>query len=259
MFCKRNFFLIWITFLTIFNSAILHAGTMGPAPSFEGLSFGVGAGYVNTNSSKWTDVSMVSPFPIVTEYFRGDDIKSSFSPIVDASYFYALENQWLVGLKGLYKYLGVPHSKIAWSGTFQNGTYQQADFHTKVIQEFFLTVDAAYQLFPNWMVYLGFGPAVTGVKNELRGNLLESTALNFQYTEKSSRKTLWGGAGQFGFEYLLPHRFTLDFSYNLIVSPTTDISPIYFRTNAASYYSKFSGQIQLLEQGLNITINKYFS
>ncbi|MDF1684914.1 MAG: outer membrane beta-barrel protein [Legionellaceae bacterium] len=241
------------------SSMKLCAGTMGGAPGFDGFSAGLGAGYVNTNSSKWTDVSMVSPFPSVTEYFRGDDIKSSLSPVVNASYFYTLDHAWLVGLKGLYKYLGVQHSKIAWSGTFQNGTYQQADFHTNIIQEFFLTAEAAYEFVPNWMVYLGFGPAVTGVKNELRGNLLESTALNFQYTEKSSRKTLWGGAGQLGFEYLLPHRFAIDISYNLIVSPTTDISPIYFRTNSTNYYSKFLGQIQLLEQGLNLTVNKYFS
>ncbi len=253
--CRRY---VLLSGLFILSSTQLYAGTMGATSGFDGFSAGLGAGYVNTNSSKWTDVTMVSPFPVVTEYFRGDDIKSSLSPVVNASYLYALEHSWLLGLKGLYKYLGVQHSKIAWSGTFQNGTYQQADFHTNIIQEFFLTVEAAYEFVPNWMVYLGFGPAVTGVKNELRGNLLESTAFNFQYTEKSSRKTLWGGAGQLGFEYLLPHRFAIDVSYNLIVSPTTDISPIYFRTNSSSYYSKFLGQIQLLEQGLNVTINKYF-
>ena len=66
MLFKRNFLL---SFLIIFNCTALYAGTMGPAPSFEGFSLGVGAGYVNTNSSKWTDVSMVSPFPIVDRVF----------------------------------------------------------------------------------------------------------------------------------------------------------------------------------------------
>lgn len=259
MLLKRAFVLNLLGFLLISGSTSLYAGVMGNTPGFDGASFGLGAGYVNTNSKKWTDVTMVSPFPSVTEYFRGDDIKSSLSPVVNASYLYALDHAWLVGVKGLYKYLGVQHSKIAWSGTYQNGTYQQADFHTTVVQEFFLTLEAGYQFVPNWMVYLGFGPAVTGIKHELRGNLLESTALNFQYTEKSSQKTLWGGAGQLGFEYVLPHQFAIDLSYNLIVSPTTDISPIYFRTNSINYYSKFSGQMQLLEQGFNFTINKYFS
>jgi len=256
MFFKQS---VALSFLMVFSSAALYAGTMGPEPTFDGFSFGVGAGYVNTNSSKWTDVTMISPFPSVTEYFRGDDIKSSFSPIANASYFHALENQWLVGLKGLYKYLGVQHSKLTWSGTFQNGTYQQADFHTKIVQEFFLTLDAGYQFSQHWMSYLGLGPAVTGIKNELRGNLLESTALTFQYIEKTSSKTLWGVAGQVGFNYLFSDRLSLDLSYNLVVSPTSSTSTIYFNTNASGYYSMFSQRIQLLEQGLNITINKYFS
>lgn len=259
MLFKQDLSVNLLGLLLISSTANTYAGTMGNTPSFDGLSFGLGAGYVNTNSKKWTDVTMQSPFPSVTEYFRGDDIKSSLSPVVNASYLHSLDRAWLVGVKGLYKYLGVQHSKIAWSGTFQNGTYQQADFHTTLVQEFFLTLEAGYQFVPHWMVYLGFGPAVTGIKNELRGNLLESTALNFQYTEKSSRKTLWGGAGQLGFEYLLPHRLAIDLSYNLIVSPTTDISPIYFRTNSINYYSKFFGQMQLLEQGFNLTINKYFA
>ncbi|MCH9762747.1 MAG: hypothetical protein K0U24_00705 [Gammaproteobacteria bacterium] len=240
-------------------SGSLYAATMGDtSPAFEGFVLGVGAGYVNTNLDKWTNITMFSAFPSVTEYYREDNIKDTLSPIANASYFGALQDQWLWGIKGVYKYLEIEHPSLSWSGTYQNGAYQAAVFHTKVVQEFFLTLDAGYQLLPNLLVYLGLGPSVTGVQNELRGNRLSSTSTLFEYTEITKNKTLWGGAGQVGFGYMLPNRFMLDFSYNLVVTPRSSMPTTYF-TSEKGMYSTFSQRVQLLEQGLNITVNKYFS
>jgi hypothetical protein len=241
-------------------SGMSYAGTMGkPISNFEGVFAGVGAGYVNTNLSKWTNITMRSPFSPVTEYYREDNIKETLSPIANAGYFWAWQADWLWGIKGVYKYLGIQHPTLSWSGTYQNGTYQEAVFHTKAVQEFFLTLDAAYQILPNWLVYLGIGPSITGLETELRGNLLASTSTLFQYRELTRKKTLWGVAGQVGFDFMLPGRFMLDFSYNLVVSPKSRLPTTYFATNTANYYSTFSQRVQLLEQGVNITINKYFS
>ena len=246
--------------LSCFVLNTLYAGTMGASRSdFEGCLFGVGTGYVNTNLSKWTDITMHSTFLPVTEYYREDNIKETLSPIANASYFGALQEQWLWGIKGVYKYLGIQHPTLSWSGTYQNGTYQEAVFHTKVVQEFFLTLDAGYQIYPNLLGYLGIGPSITELQNQLRGNLLPSTSTAFQYVEKTRSKTIWGVAGQVGFGYMLPGRFMLDFSYNLVVSPKTSMPTTYFATNTASFYSTSSQRVQLLEQGLNITVNKYFS
>lgn len=246
--------------LVCFFSHVLYAGTMGdPKPTFEGFIFGVGGGYVNTNLSKWTDITMFSTFPAVTEYYREDNIKNTFSPIANASYFAELQDEWLLGIKGVYKYLGIQHPSLLWSGTYQNGTYQEAVFHTKLVQEFFLTLDAGYQILPNWLVYLGVGPSITEAQNELRGNLLSNTSTTFQYIEKTRSKTLWGVAGQVGFEYMLPHRFMLDLSYNLVVSPKSTMPTTYFSTYSPNFYSTFSQKVQVLEQGLNVTVNKYFS
>lgn len=244
-------------------STVMHAGSMGTAThsNFTGALLGVGAGYVNTNLSKWTDVTMFSTFPSVTEYFREDNIKGTISPVVNASYFQDLNGHehWLWGIKGIYKYLGIQHPSLLWSGTYQNGTFQSATFHTKVVQEFFLTLDAGYQILPNWLVYLGFGPSITGMQTELRGNMLPSTATTFEYSEKTQSKVFWGVAGQVGLEYLLPNRFAVDFSYNLIASPKSTMPNTYFYTDTSAFYSRFTQHAQLLEQGLNITINKYFS
>lgn len=244
-------------------SAQINAGTMGhQSADFTGFLAGVGGGYVNTNISKSTDVTMFSTFAPVTQYYREDNIKNSFSPIANASYFKTLDNVeepgWLWGIKGLYKYLGMEHPRITWSGTFQNGTYQEASFHTIAVQELFLTLNAGYQIFDSWLVYLGVGPSVTEVKNQLRGGLLESTSTTFQYTDRTRSKALWGVAGQVGFEYMLPHRFMLDLSYNLVVSPKGTMPKSYLYTGSSNVYTAFSQRVQLLEQGLNVTVNKYF-
>lgn len=249
-----------VSVLICFLSHSLYAGTMGASQSnFEGFLFGVGTGYVNTNLTKWTNITMRSTFSPVTEYYREDNIKETLSPIANASYFTALQDQWLWGVKGVYKYLGIQHPTLSWSGTYQNGAYQEAVFHTKVEQEFFLTLDAGYQILPNLLGYLGVGPSITGLQNQLRGNLLSSTSTVFQYTEKTSNKIAWGVAGQVGFGYMLPGRFMLDFSYNLVVTPKSTMPTTFFAANTASFCSTFSQRVQLLEQGLNITVNKYFS
>jgi hypothetical protein len=246
--------------LICFFSGLTQAGTMGSVISnFEGFAFGVGGGYVNTNLSKRTDITQLSIYPSVTEYYREDNIKDSLSPIANASYFGALSNEWLWGIKGVYKYLGITHPNIDWSGTYQNGSYQEGSFHTKVVQEFFLTANAGYQILPNWLVYLGAGPSITDMQTELRGNLLGSTSTTFQYSEVTKNKVLWGVAGQVGFGLMLPNRVMLDFSYNLVVTPQANMSKTYFATDTASFYSAFSQRVQLFEQGLNITVNKYFA
>ena len=83
-------------------SGMSYAGTMGkPISNFEGVFAGVGAGYVNTNLSKWTNITMRSPFSPVTEYYREDNIKETLSPIANVGYFWAWQADWLWGIKGV--------------------------------------------------------------------------------------------------------------------------------------------------------------
>ena len=89
---------LWVLFFSV--PQIIHAGTLGAleAPSFAGFLLGVGGGYVNANLSKWTDVTMVSTFAPVTEYYREDNIKDTLSPVVNASYFHHMVDGWLLGI-----------------------------------------------------------------------------------------------------------------------------------------------------------------
>lgn len=73
----------------------------------------------------------------------------------------------------------------------------------------------------------------------------------------SQSKTIIGGAGQVGFEYMLPYRFMVDISYNFLATPKTSIPNIVFQAGSNNY-SKFGQDLSVVEQGINITVNKYF-
>lgn len=250
----------YLPFLFAFLFSIAHAGTMGEKSSFAGLFAGAGGGYVNTNLTKETSVTMFSSFSPVTQYFREDNIRESFAPIADIAYFRAVPSyeETYVGLKAIYKYLGIQHPRIAWSGTFQNGTYQEASLLTEVVQELLFTANAGMAIHDNWLVYLGVGPSITEVRTNMRGSLLPATSVTFQFNDITNDKWLWGVAGQVGFEYLMPRRFMLDLSYNLVVTPKGQIPSTYFQSDTSGFYTRFSQRVSILEQGLNITVNKFF-
>ena len=108
------------------------------------------------------------------------------------------------------------------------------------------------------MVYGGVGPSINTVSVELNGDMLPPTSFNFIPANITKNKTLWGGAGQVGFEYMLPNRFMIDISYNLVVSSQDSLPTINFQTTTGGVYTAFSQRVGVVEQGVNITINKYF-
>ena len=241
----------------LYISSSLNAGTMGDIPSFSGLWAGVGGGYINTTTNGKTNITMVSSTTSPAEYLLNNNQDNHFAPIANAGYFYDLKNQWYIGAKGVYKYIGSEQFDQSWSGTFQNGAYQTAGLHTKLNQEFLLLMNTGYQ-FDHWLVYGGIGPSIINVSAELNGDVLQAGSITLQPVNITNNKTIWGGAGQVGFEYMLPNRFMIDISYNLLASGNTSIPAIYFETGIAGAYTSFSQQVQVIEQGVNISINKYF-
>jgi outer membrane protein W len=239
-----------------FNTA-LYAGTEGSLPTFSGAWGGVGGGYINTVMNGKTNVSMISPTPSSAAFLLNANGDNKIAPMVNAGYFLDLPDQWLLGVKGAYKYIGVEQYDQSWSGTYQNGTYQTAGLHTKLNQDFFLLLNSGYQ-FGHWLVYGGVGPSITDVSEQLNGDMLLPTSVVFQPTNITNNKVIWGGAGQVGFEYMLPHRFMVDLSYNLVASGNTKIPNLYFLTGTSNLYTSFAQKVQVVEQGINITVNKYF-
>jgi outer membrane protein W len=255
--------------MSFFNKTILfssligmgltaHAGTMGDKPNFSGVYAGAGVSYLYAKITGKTNISMPPLSPQNLVYITSNALTDHFAPVVNAGYFYDLHNNWFIGAKGVYKYIGVNQFDQSWSGTFQDGTYQSASLHTKLVQDFFLLFDGGYQ-FDKWLLYAGVGPAGVTTDVELNGTMLPASSTINQAVNKSSQRTILGGAAQIGAQYLLPNRFSIDLSYNFTATSSKTLSTLKFFSSTSNGYSAFKPNVQVVEQGINVTINKYFS
>ncbi len=179
------------------------------------------------------------------------------APVVNAGYYFGLPDNWYVGAKFLYKYIGQEQFDQSWSTTFTDGSYQTAGLRTKFVQDFYLIFSGAYQ-FGQWLLYAGAGPSWATVTVNLNGDVLPPSSLTFIPENLSQSKTILGGAAQIGFEYMLPHRFMVDISYAFLATPKVAIPAINFNTTTNIGFTGFSQSVSVVEQGINITINKYF-
>ena len=179
------------------------------------------------------------------------------SPIIDAGYYFQLPDHWYVGAKFLYKYIAQEQYDQSFSTTFTDGSYQTAGLRTKLIEDFYLLCSGGYQFGP-WLVHGGVGPGWATVQDNLNGDVLPPSSLTFIPGNMSKSKTILGGAGQVGVEYMLPNRFTIDISYGFLATPTKALPDINFSTTTNVGYTRFSQNVNVVEQGINITLNKYF-
>ena len=113
--------------------------------------------------------------------------------------------------------------------------------------------------FDNWLVYGGIGAALFNVSAQLNGDVLPAGNFNFFSVNQQNNKSLWGGSGHVGIEYMLPNRFTVDLSYNFVISQKQNVPSLIFSSGNANFYSQFVQNLQAVEQGVNVTINKYFN
>lgn len=247
----------WIFVLMMGVNGISIGGSMGnTSPTFAGIWGGVGGSYTNSTISGHTNIIQITSAPSSAEYLLGDNAVNHMAPVVNAGYYLPIGTEWVLGPKFLYKYIGQEQFDQSWSGTYQDGTYQTAGLRTKSVQNFNLLVSGGYH-FDQWLLYAGAGPGWANVKVELNGDVLPATSVVFTPVNVSHSKTMIGGAGQVGFEYMLPKGFMVDLSYNFLATPTTKVPAIIFNATGGGY-SSFSQSVSVVEQGVCITLNKYF-
>jgi hypothetical protein len=247
----------WIGGLLISLSSISFAGTIGDtSSSFAGLWAGGGGSYTYSTLNGQTNIIQVNSAPSSAQYLLSSNIVNHMAPIVNVGYYFPIKSEWYIGPKFLYKYIGQQQFDQTWSGTYQDGSYQSAGIRTKSVQNFSALLSGGFQ-FNKWLLYAGAGPGFANVTVELNGSLLPATSLVFTPVNTSSSKTIVGGAAQVGFEYMLPKRFIVDISYNFIATPTSSVPTIVFPATSGRY-SSFTQNINVVEQGINITLSKYF-
>ncbi len=235
------------------------AGTLGDIndADFSGFYVGAGGSYIYSDISG-TSYATMSTSPGYSQYPLVTIMTNHLAPIVDAGYYYNLNNHWLVGVKGLYKYIGSEQKALDWSGTFPvTNTYQSAGLYTKLVQDFSLLLDGGYQ-FGHWLLYAGVGPGGATAEFKLNGDVLAATSTYSMPVNMKTQTILWGGAAQVGVQYLLPNRFTVDLSYNFTATANTSLNTIIFPSYTNADHSSFDQKLQIIEQGFNITLTKFF-
>ncbi len=248
----------WIFKSLMLVSPLSLAGTIGDATHlFSGFSAGVGGSYTYSNLNGQTNIIQINSAPSSAEYLLSHNILNHLAPVFNTSYYYPLGLDWDLGIKFLYKYIGQEQFDQTWSGTYQDGSYQSAGLRTKSVQNFNLLFNAGYQ-FDQWFLYAGGGPGWADVEVELNGSLLPAGSLVFTPVNVTKKKTILGGAGQFGFGYMFPKRFMVDLSYNFLATPTTNVPALIFPATAGRY-SSFNQRVSVVEQGFNVTLNKYLN
>ena len=247
----------WIGGALIGLSGVNFAGTIGKATdSFTGFWVGGGGSYTYSTVNGKTNIVQVNSAPSSAQYLLSSNILNHMAPIVNAGYYFPIQSDWFIGPKFLYKYIGQQQFDQTWSGTYQDGSYQSAGIRTKSIQNFSALLSAGLE-FNQWLMYAGAGPGFANVQVELNGSYLPATSLVFTPINTKSSTTIVGGAAQVGFEYMLPKRFIVDISYNFIATPTASVPKIVFPA-ANGRYSSFAQNVNIVEQGINITLSKYF-
>jgi outer membrane protein W len=249
---------IWTKALPFLFANLCFAGELGTSSTdYHGFWVGVGGSYNYSTLSGKTNFTQVSNTPSSAEFILSDNLTNHMAPVANAGYYYHLPKNWYVGAKFLYKYIGQEQFDQTWSATFTDGSYQTAGIRTKFIQDFYLLASAAYEFGP-WLIYGGAGPSWATVRIDLNGDVLPPSSLTFTPVNTSKSQTILGGAAQIGFEYMLPNRFAVDISYSFLATPTTGLPAINFSTSTGAGYTRITQSVSVVEQGVNITINKYF-
>ncbi len=244
--------------LLMVSSSISIAGSVGDSlANYRGFYVGAGGSYNYSTLSGSTNINEISNSTSTSQFLLSDNLTNHMAPVVDAGYYFGLPNHWYLGGKLMYKYISQEQYDQSYSATFIDGSYQTAGLRTKLIQDFYLLCSGGYQ-FGQWLAHAGVGPAWATVQMNLNGDELPPSSLTFIPLNKKTSKTMIGGAGQVGIEYMLRNRFTIDISYGFLATPSKDLPNINFTTQTNIGFTRFNQSVSVVEQGINITLNKYF-
>ncbi len=235
------------------------AGSMGnTVKSFSGFWVGAGGSYLSSQLNGQTTVQTQPPISAPGTYILSNGHETHFAPVANIGYLHGFENNWLLGLRAQYKYIDMDQFDISWSGTLQNGAYETGGIHSKLQDDWLFLIDVGYS-FENWFIYSGIGPSLFNVSAQLNGDTLPAGTFNFFPVNLRNSKSLWGGGGHVGLAYMFPQQLTVDLSYNFSISQAQNLSTLIFPSGAPNYFSGFLQNLQAVEQGVNITINKYIN
>ncbi len=246
---------------SILSTCIFAGSTVPVAPSFEGVYLGVGGAFdtVNLRADVSTLTTSVSSTFSITEDSIGktNDTQNRFVPVADLGYWHGLSDDNYVGIKGVYKYLN--HEAVT---TLPNTFFTGSSVSTLKTTNEGLLLATYGQSFGNWMPFVGAGASLFTVKHTVENSRVDFVG-NVTKVSGSKSKTLWGGAFQAGFSYLLPHNWLTTIAYSFAMSSKSNVTvntqlvdP--FATSTITLNSTHTANTRVTDQGVSITLNKLF-
>lgn len=200
------------------SGAVATAFAGGPdMPSMvtPGIYLGLGGSWNTVDMSVNTavnDVVGTTLTPVAASHNLKDS-QSRLAPMAQLGYWGMIDDTWLWGLVGEYKYLNYNLNTINGAGSVVG---LDSDFLAVNLQHEFMMLLYFGATFDKGYLYLGFGPVLYTLRDS--GRIYETSAPHATTTTFAGSDTIWGGAAQLGYNYYFNPTWFLGFNYTYTVS-----------------------------------------
>jgi hypothetical protein len=150
------------------------------------------------------------------------DSQSRLAPMAQLGYWGMIDDMWLWGLVGEYKYLNYNLNTINGTASVLNpglASDVYSDALAVNLQHEFMLLLYFGATFDKGYLYLGFGPVLFTLRDSVRDYSAEGT-----FVSTGSSDTIWGGAAQLGYNYYFNPTWFLGFNYTYTVTGNYQLS-----------------------------------
>jgi hypothetical protein len=252
------------------SGAVMTAFAGGPdMPSMvtPGVYMGLGGSWNTVDMSVNTGINVAGESGVYDSAVSVGNLKDSQSrlaPMAQLGYWGMIDDMWLWGLVGEYKYLNYNLNTINGSSAFvfPTGSAENSYGNLAVnLQHEFMLLLYFGATYDKGYLYLGFGPVLFTLRDSVRQ--YNETLGNGTFASFGSSDTIWGGAAQLGYNYYFNPTWFLGFNYTYTVSGNYSLS-----NNATEWYAsptatstenlQFNRDYGFTVQEVMFSINKVF-
>lgn len=217
------------------SGAVMTAFAGGPdMPSMvtPGVYMGLGGSWNTVDMSVNNSVLSGDALDTQSSVANLKDSQSRLAPMAQLGYWGMIDDMWLWGIVGEYKYLNYNLNTINGSPELSFPTGTAGDYYGSLavnLQHEFMLLLYFGATYDKGYLYLGFGPVLYTLRDSVRQ--YNETLGNGTFASLGSSDTIWGGAAQLGYNYYFNPTWFLGFNYTYTVSGNYQLS-----NNNAEWY-----------------------
>lgn len=210
------------------SGAVMTAFAGGPdMPSMvtPGVYMGLGGSWNTVDMAVNTSVTSTVGDVVTTDTASNiKDSQSRLAPMAQLGYWGMIDDMWLWGIVGEYKYLNynLNTNSGAYLDLVQKVKTAEADYLAVNLQHEFMLLLYFGATYDKGYLYLGFGPVLFTLRDSIR--TYSQTASSPGFESFGSSDTIWGGAAQLGYNYYFNPTWFLGFNYTYTVTGNYNLS-----------------------------------